>query len=165
MVSLAVEREVHVLLKKAAVFNRSSCKVASSSKFLTFVASWKKNPMFTRLQSPILFLVSNSIGFHFRSREESRWGMWGCLWEKAGWGSTGGRRAAAGPSSLHDLEHTHEIFFSQKLLLGSSIMMLLRVKQSQKKWVLPSLRETRYLMALSLLTCPFWLRSMTGASY
>jgi hypothetical protein len=71
--------------------------------------------------------------------------------KKAGWGSTGGRRAAAGPSSLHDLEHTHEIFFSQMLLLGFSIMMLLKVKRSQKKWVLPSLRETRYLMALSLL--------------
>ncbi len=83
---LAVEREVHVLLKKAAVFNRSSCKVASSSKFLTYVASWKKNPMLARLQSPILFLVSDSIGFHFRSREESRWGIWGCLWEKAGMG-------------------------------------------------------------------------------
>jgi hypothetical protein len=84
MVSLAVGREVHVLLKKAAVFNRSSCKVASSSKFLTYVASWKKNPMSARLQSPILFVVSDSIGFHFRSREESRWGMWGCLWEKGG---------------------------------------------------------------------------------
>jgi hypothetical protein len=44
-------------------------------------------------------------------------------------------------------------------------MMLLKVKRSQKKWVLPSLRETRYLMALSLLTCPFWFRSMTEASY
>jgi len=85
--------------------------------------------------------------------------------KRRGWDSTGGRRPAAGPSSLHDLEHTHEIFFSQKSLLGFSIMMLLKVKRSQKKWVLPSLRETRYLMALSLLTCPFWFRSMTEASY